>query len=50
MRLLTDLQTALLLTTVVWGAWYLVPALLDAVFDPYRDRFVDVDELVERDR
>lgn len=50
MRLLTDFQTALLLAVVIWTVIYFVPVLLDALFDPHRDRFDDVDELVREER
>lgn len=49
MRFLTDLQTAGLLATIVWGVWYWGPVLLDAIFDPHRDRFTDVDHLADAD-
>lgn len=53
MRLLTDLQTAVLVAVAVMGVWWLAPVvwreILD-MLDPERERFRDVDELAERDR
>ena len=53
MRLLTDLQIALLVAVVVMLAWYLAPVIWREILDmmdPERERFRDVDELAERDR
>jgi hypothetical protein len=50
MRFLTDLQIAGLVAVTVWAILYWGPVLLDAIFDPFRDRFTDVDELADRDR
>ena len=53
MRLLTDLQIALLAAVVIWSVWFFGPVvwreILD-MLDPERERFRDVDELAERDR
>lgn len=50
MRLATDFQIALLVGTAIWAVWYFGRVFLDAIFDPYGDRFEDVDELLESER